>query len=139
VINKDKIFELFDDQVNKKEVAIAIKNQLEGVYGKIGMFTKLILNHMVFHQKLEKFLKKENPSYNVGITKEASSYHVFNRAWQYIKHVDIDNEKHLSSILNFSKAPFKKALDLSLEYFEGVEEYEKCAFLFKLSKIVGAI
>ena len=68
MINKDKIFELFDDQVNKKEVAIAIKNQLEGVYGKIGMFTKLILNHMVFHQKLEKFLKKENPSYNVGIT-----------------------------------------------------------------------
>ena len=67
---------------------------MNGPYAKIGMFVKLIQNHEVFHKKLEKFLKQEQPDYNVESTKEASEYTVYHRAWSYIKQIDIDNSDH---------------------------------------------
>ena len=62
MVDKDKIFQLFldgkeniDDETKKE-----IHDFMNGPYAKIGMFVKLIQNHKIFHQKLEKFLKQEN-------------------------------------------------------------------------------
>ena len=40
---------------------------------------------------LEKFLKKEQPNYNVGAAKEASEFTVYNRAWSYINRITLDH------------------------------------------------
>ena len=88
-MNKDKIFSLFDDSleaknsVKEQKKALAIFNN--SPYHKLGMFTKLIVNHFVFHAKLEKFLKKEEPNYNAESTREASEFVVFNRAFNFEK------------------------------------------------------
>jgi len=87
-VNKNKIFDLFDDSPEAKKQAREQKNSLKefknSSYHKLGMFTKLIVNHFVFHSKLEKFLKKEEPNYNVESTKEASEFVVYNRAFHYL-------------------------------------------------------
>ena len=80
MIDKNKIFNLFmegteiKDEKTKKE----IKKFMEGPFAKLGMFVKLIQNHQVFHQKLEKFLKHEKPNFNPSKTKEASEYSIYN-------------------------------------------------------------
>ena len=61
----------------------------------------LIQNHYIFHKKLEKFLKQEQPNYNVESTKEASEFTVYNRAWSYIKNINIDKSEDLNAIINF--------------------------------------
>ena len=66
------------------------------------MFVKLIQNHKIFHQKLEKFLKKEQPSYNIESTKEASEFTVYNRAWGYIKQISLDDSDDVNAIINFN-------------------------------------
>jgi hypothetical protein len=103
------------------------------------MFTKLIQNHKVFHLKLEKFLKKEQPNYNVEGTKEASEFTVFNRAWSYIKSIDIDKDEHIQAIINMEKKVFYTSLQSAIAYFQELEEYEKCAHLFKIQKLVKEI
>ena len=91
MIDKNKLFHLFDDtpdQETVSEVRTSLNDFIKSPFAKIGMFTKLILNHFVFHQKLQKFLEKEEPTYNVESTREAADYTIFNRSWNYIKQID---------------------------------------------------
>jgi len=103
------------------------------------MFVKLIQNHHVFHLKLEKFLKKEQPNYNVESTKEASEFTVYNRAWTYIKNISLDNHDDINAIINFDNKIFSKALSSAIQFFEQYEEYEKCAHLYKIKEVVKEI
>ena len=140
MIDKNKLFGLFGDakDTNNGSEAVALfhANQelLETPFIKIGMFTKLIVNHWVFYEKLKQFLSKEQPDYNVEETKKASEFTVYNRAWHYIKQINIDKEDHLNAIIEFKKDPFIPALEAAINYFEDpdVEQYERCAFLFKI-------
>ena len=125
MIDKDKIFKLFvdgkeicGDKTNKE-----IKDFMNGPYAKIGMFVKLIQNHEVFHKKLEKFLKQEQPDYNVESTKEASEYTVYHRAWSYIKQVDIDKSDDVKAIISFDPKIFYKTLNSAVDYFENYEAH----------------
>jgi hypothetical protein len=141
MIDKDKIFKLFVDgkEISGDKTKDEIKDFMNGPYAKIGMFVKLIQNHEIFHKKLEKFLKQEQPDYNVESTKEASEYTVYHRAWSYIKQIDIDNSDHINAIINFDPKVFYNILDKSVNFFEMYEEYEKCAHLHKLKEIVKII
>ena len=141
MIDKDKIFKLFVDgkEISGDKTKEEIKDFMNGPYAKIGMFVKLIQNHEVFHKKLEKFLKQEQPNYNVESTKEASEFTVYNRAWSYIKQIDIDNSDHLNAIINFDPKVFYKTLEGAVNFFESYEEYEKCAHLHKIKELVKEI
>ena len=141
MIDKDKIFQLFVDgkEINDDKTKSEIRDFMNGPFAKIGMFVKLIQNHEVFHRKLEKFLKKEQPNYNVESTKEASEFTVYNRAWSYIKNISINDEDDLNAIINFEPKALLKVLVSSIGFFEGYEEYEKCAHLHKIQKIVKEI
>jgi hypothetical protein len=138
-LNKDSIFNLFEDNTSQEEVIQtrkSIDDFINSPFAKIGMFTKLILNHFVFHQKLEKFLKKEEPSYNSESTREAADFTIFNRSWHYIKNIDIEDPDSIEAILNFDPKIFNKALQSSIIYFENCEQYERCAHLVNIQQIV---
>ena len=141
MIDKNKLFSLFVDgeEVKDQKVKKEIKEFMEGPFAKIGMFVKLIQNHHIFHQKLEKFLKQEEPNYNVESTKEASEFTVYNRAWSYIKNINIDKSEDLNAIINFDSKIFYQSLNTAINFFESYEEYEKCAHLHKIKEIVKEI
>lgn len=138
MIDKNKIFKLFIDgkEVVGSKTEDEIKDFMNGPYAKIGMFVKLIQNHEIFHKKLSKFLKQEQPDYNVESTKEASEYTVYYRAWSYIKDVNIDKNEDIKAIISFDSKILYKVLDGALSFFEGYEEYEKCAHLYKIKEIL---
>tara|TARA_Y100000389_G_scaffold193060_1_gene221431 strand:- start:33 stop:458 length:426 start_codon:yes stop_codon:yes gene_type:complete len=141
MIDKDKIFQLFVDgkEINDEQTKLEIKEFMNGPFAKIGMFVKLIQNHKIFHQKLEKFLKKEQPNYNVESTKEASEFTVYNRAWSYIKNISLDNHDDVNAIINFDNKVFSTTLDSAVKFFEQYEEYEKCAHLHTINEVVKRI
>ena len=134
MIDKNKIFELFGSPINEEEDFINIAStMLDEPFNKIGMFTKLIINHIIFHQKLSKFLSKEsNMVIDLEDTKQASAFAIFNRAWFYIKKIDLKNKSDLEAVVQFKKEPFLSTLNEAIEYFEEVEEYEKCAKLLEI-------
>ena len=141
MINKDKIFSLFVDgkEIKDEMAKEQLKELINGPFGRIGMFVKLIQNHKIFHLKLEKFLKKEQPNYNVESTKEASEFTVYNRAFNYIIDISLDDHNHVNAIINFDPKVFYESLGDAIQYFENGEEYEKCSHLFNIQEIVKRI
>jgi len=135
MIDKDKLFAIMEDKGQTlEEVQQDLK---EEPFTKIGMFTKLIANHEIFHHKLTLFMQKENAEYDASESKSASEFVVYNRAWFYINQLDLNDRNHLEAIIDFKKKPFLGALKSSISFFqrEDIEQYEKCAFLHKIEKI----
>lgn len=139
-MDKDIIFGLFSDS---SEVSGEVKKEDENLisfsdspYYKLGMFTKLIINHNTFHTKLEKFLKKEESTYNVESTRIASEFMVFNRAFNYLNQVDPLDKTTISVLLEFNHKVLNKTLEHALLYFQDREEYEKCAHIFKFQNLL---
>ena len=135
-MNKDKIFDLFNsnDAIEGSRKDLTTFNA--SPYHRLGMFTKLIVNHFVFHHKLEKFLQKEQPTYNSESTRDASSFVIFNRAWGYLNQINLDNKNDRFAILDFDPKILDKTLKSALLYFQDQEEYEKCAHIFKIQSLL---
>lgn len=132
--NINDIFGLFgDNQPQPQEIHIDF---METPEARIGMFVKLIQNNIVFNQKLKQFFKKVDKEFDEETTQKSSEFTVFNRSWYYIKDIDIDDEKHLYAAIEQDTLYLLNALKLSILFFENLEEYEKCAHLHKIEKIV---
>ena len=133
----NKIFGLFDK--SKKEEGYLSQedyNQLVKDYHKqplfwVGMFKKLIYNHNIFHTQLIKFFENIDEELDKIDVNKAGEYVVFTRAWDYIKKINPENKKHQEALFHFADDYLKTALELSINYFQEQEEYEKCAHLKK--------
>jgi hypothetical protein len=137
VVNIDKIFDLFngkepDSLKEKAQVAdVLIKDYKNHPLFWVGMFKKLIYNHEVFHLQLLKFFDKLDEGLDQVDIDRAGEYVVFTKAWEYIKKIDSNNLQHQEAIYQFSDIHLKTALELSINYFQEQEEYEKCSHLQK--------
>ena len=100
----------------------------------VGMYKKLILNHLNFNTKVLKFFKQSNQEFDMSDIKEAGEYVVYNRAWSYIANVDIKNKGYIDALKHYSDDEFYSTLDKGIEFFQQDELYERCAFLLKIKK-----
>lgn len=98
----------------------------------VGMYKKLVLNHINFNTKVLKFFQTTNQEFDIKDIKEAGEYVVYNRAWSYISNIDLKNDKHIEAIKHYSDETFHISLDLGIEFFQKGELYEKCAKLLTI-------
>lgn len=134
--NVNKIFGLFDDGGNKSQPQEIHVDFMDTPHAKIGMFVKLIQNNIVFNSKLKQFFRTVDKEFDEKTTKQSSEFSVFNRAWYYIKDIDIDEESHLYAAIKQDTKYLLNSLRLAIEYFENTEEYERCAHLYKIEQTV---
>lgn len=141
-MDPDNVFNLFENEdtsdiiMSSKELEQKLEKFKDSPTAKIGMFVKLILNHQVFYSKLENFLKEEEPSYNIESTRESSEFIVYNKAWFYLKQIDINKKEDTFALLDFNPNILGKVLQKSILYFENREEYLKCAHILKIQHIL---
>lgn len=103
---------------------------------KIGMFKKLIINYYTSGDKLLEFFNLDDTELNIEDVRKAGRFIVYNRAWEYIKEINLTNEFHKETFISVSNKELKIALNLSIKYFEEFEEYEKCSHLFSLLNLL---
>jgi hypothetical protein len=139
VPNVNRIFGLFSDGEDKSQPQEIHVDFMETPDAKIGMFVKLIQNNIVFNEKLKQFFKKAQQEFDEEVTKQSSEFTVFNRAWYYVKGIDIDNKEHLYAVIKQDTQYLLDSLERAIKYFEDREEYEKCAHIHKIEKIVKEI
>lgn len=135
-MNIDKIFNLFnrDEPESLREKAQQVDILLDYKNHPlfwVGMFKKLIQNHQVFNDQLLKFFDKLDEGLDIVDIDRAGEFVVFNRAYDYIQKVDPDNLVCQEALYRFADIHLKISLELSINYFQEVEEYEKCAHLKK--------
>ena len=134
MVDLDNIFSLFGsydnlDGSNNSDTLFDIKTT--PLY-KIGMFKKVILNHVNFNKKIMKLLIKSNNDLDINDLKEAGENIVYNRAWGYIKQINIKLPPHQKAITHYSDEYLDTALKMCISYYVEFEEYEKCAHLLKI-------
>ena len=98
----------------------------------VGMYKKLILNHVNFNKKIIKFFLKTDRDLDLNDMKEAGEYVTYNRAWSYLKKIDISNKEHLKGIDAYADEYLDTALSLGINFFIETEQYERCAHLQKI-------
>ena len=135
-----KIFELF----NEKE---EVENEDENPYVDfkssplywVGMYKKLVLNNSNFNKKIVKFFKDSDDDLDVDEMSEAGEWITYQRAWGYIKDINLKNENHITIIKRYSDEYLETSLKLGISYFEGKEIYENCALLKGVLDVVENI
>jgi hypothetical protein len=129
-VGLDNIFELFssNEDLDGKNELVHIDFTQTPTYW-VGMYKKLVLNHINFNKKVLKFFKEANKELEIEDVKEAGEFVVYNRAWYYIQNVDINIEEHVLAIENYADEYLDTSLKLGIHFFEEQEEYEKCAHL----------
>ena len=136
----NKIFKLFgssDRGEEHKEVVEPI-DLSESPMMWIGMFKRMITNYETFAKQLIQFFKSSEPSLNMEEVERASSYMVYDKAYNHLAKLDLTNTTHLDSLQLLSDETFEFVLNKALLYFESVEEYERCLFLKQIQDKVNS-
>lgn len=136
----DNIFSLFgfpdkdDDERKKLEADLEVFK--ETPHFKLGMFHKLIMNGSLFSKQVVKFFAKADPGLDIKGIDQAGEYIMFIRAWFWIEQVQLRKKEWKEALKQYASEEFVISLKLSINYFEGTEEYEKCAHLKKIQDFV---
>jgi len=97
----------------------------------LGMFEKLINNHLVYQKGLIKMFQSADDSLDIKDVEAAGENLLYNRAWDYIHQFNIEDKYSQEILERKNSKDFIKAVNSAISYFENNEEYEKCAFLKK--------
>ncbi len=132
----NKVFDLFEekDSINNPTTKLDLT---ESPVMWIGMFKKLVMNYKVFSQQLISMFSSVEPPLDIDDIKKASSYMVYTRAFDYISKLDITNPIHIECLKMYSDDKLKQSINISLHYYESLEEYEKCAVLKKIQDVMS--
>ena len=132
----DKIFKLFNNENEEKEAHF---NFEEHPLYSLKMFIKI-------HQKknsLNNIIKSNiTPSFSQVLqssdtNEEDLAEYVANvRAFHYLNKLNLISEIDIEILKENSSDELIKYLDYSREFFESLEQYEKCSFLKKIQDII---
>tara|TARA_R110000803_G_scaffold14714_1_gene40903 strand:+ start:363 stop:791 length:429 start_codon:yes stop_codon:yes gene_type:complete len=132
----DNIFNLFgEDDVSNNTTNYADLTSTPTYW--LGMHKKLILNHINFRKKAIRLLKDSNMELDPTELAAAGEVIAYNRAWFYIKSIDLSNSDHVEAIITHSDDLLQTSLELAIKHFQSPEreEYEKCFHLLEILKI----
>ena len=103
---------------------------------KLGMFQKLILNGTLFKKQVLKFFSQSDPELDAEEIDQAGEYMMYSRAYFWVKDCKVKSKFWNEPLRMYVNEDFLCAVKLSINYFEDIEEYEKCAHLKKIQDFI---
>ncbi len=91
-----------------------------------------------FYQHLYKSLDPEVVKEMAGMDNMADLV-TYSRAWFYISKLDLKRRVDVDALIAFTSEDLLYTTEMALRYFEGIEEYEKCAHIKKIQDTVKKI
>ena len=95
----------------------------------LATFSKLILNYTSYNKQLIDLFGKSDPEIDVEEVVHTGESMLYDRAYYYLTQLDTQDTYHIKVLFEEANEIFEEALNKSLVFFEGKEEYEKCAIL----------
>jgi hypothetical protein len=140
----NKIFDLFgsadfDTPLEKK--AKAADNIIliqETPMFWIGMFKKIILNNHIFYHQLKNQVPRELLE-EISGGDDMANIVTYSRAWFYISKLNLKRRVDIDALMTFTDENLLYASEMAIRYFEGIEEYEKCAHIKNIQDLIKKI
>ena len=132
----DNIFDLLIDYKDTNYQYPPEEDFPSSITHKIDMFIKLLRNGHAFKDSIISFLSKADEDLDPNDVKQAGEFLIYNRAWFWVC-LFKPNKQWKFDISNYpNKIELIKYINLSIKYFESIEEYEKCVTLNNIFNIV---
>lgn len=132
----EKVFSLFG--VEEEDTTEGLEDFRNTSFFKIRMFMKLIQNGMNFKKQVLLFFKKSNNELNEVEIDKAGDYMMYVRAFYWVEQLELDKMNELD-MKYIDINDLMVCINYSILYFEGNEEYEKCAVLKKFQDHIQKI
>ena len=132
----EKVFSLFG--VEEEDTTESLEDFRNTPFFKIRMFMKLIQNGMNFKKQVLLFFKKSNNELNEAEIDKAGDYMMYVRAFYWVEQLELDKMNELD-MKYIDVNDLMMCINHSILYFEGNEEYEKCAVLKKFQDHIQKI
>jgi hypothetical protein len=134
-INLYNIFSLFspEGEIGKDSDKVFIDLTQNPVY-LIGMYKKLVINYAKSSHKIVESLRILNPQLDPQDVVEAGDYIFFNKAYEYIGNITLDNPEHIKALNKLSDDDLIFTLEYGIQYFIKEEQYENCHHLTEILK-----
>lgn len=130
-MNLNNIFNLFSDQPDHQpeDDTSLLVDFSEHPFYWIGGFNKVIANHSYFQQYTIKMFKNASSELDEEEVEKAGNHMMFEKAWDYIRDINLNNPFHVECIAKKSSFVLYKNLKETISHFEQLEQYEKCVLL----------
>ena len=119
-----------DDELKKMEEEIEMWKDTPRY--KVGMFFKLVTNGSKLRRQIINMFE-DDKCVNV---EDAGEFIMYNRAWFWLQDFNTNDNEWVEALSYYDNDQLSQSLTQSIQYFEEMEEYEKCS---KLSSIVGIL
>ena len=128
------INKIFNSFTESEDNIVAIDFTEHPIY-LLGLFKKLILNHVNFKEKNIEFLSRLDPGISPKNIEFIGDLIIFNRAFFHLSKINPSNEAHAQIIEQNYSPQLMNTLNMAISFFEPREEYEKCAHILKIKNI----
>ena len=129
-MNLKNIFDAFNSEnFNNDDETSFLMDFSEHPLFWISGFNKIIDNHLFFKQYTVKTFKNISPDVDIDELEKAGEELMFRKAWDYIKSINLEKKLHIECIKTKTSKDFIYNLQISIQFFEALEEYEKCAHM----------
>lgn len=99
---------------------------------KVGMFFKLVTNGSKLRRQIVNMFEDDK---RVDV-EDAGEFIMYNRAWFWLQDFDIENEEWVDALSHYDNDQLFKSLTQTVQYFEELEEYEKCGKLSSIKNLL---
>jgi len=124
------VFGLFQDPEDKSEGKVKeIVDFSDHPYIFMGMFTRIIFRGDILNDQVIRFFTEIDRDLDKVNLEQLNKNLIFNRAYSYLKQLDLQNSFHVDTLLEKADDNFLQASTLALDHFLELEEYEKCSFI----------
>lgn len=127
-MNVNKIFSSFDNE-NNKNVKKALNTSSFDVFQCIKYFNNHILNFEDLKSTLVSVINQIDPDYIGLLNVEKQKYIMYTKGLKYLTNINLLNKNQYSKFQKSVDNSFIKACNISLNFFEMEEMYEKCSIL----------
>ena len=132
-MNKENIFKHIEEGEVPPQI-IKPKKRINKSYIKIGMFIKMIANIDLFIEKFKIELKEENLDIDEEILVENVKKLFYTRAYGHLSQINFNNNSQIKIANKFDSKILKNSFNKALNFFECIEDYDKCYFINEMMK-----
>lgn len=129
----------FGDEKNDKKVSKELENFKKSPQFKLKMFAKMISQGVIFKKQLIDFFKNSDPEIEMDGIGEVGDLMMYNRAWFWVSECTPRKKEWKEALTEIASEDFKECIEVSIKYFEEIEEYEKCAHFKKILDFVEKV
>ena len=133
-LNYDKIFEVFGDEWKEGDTSThtSYDELTDHPIYWLGMFKKIVMYRGKSQSLILETLRRERIHLDEKDLRKAGNHLAYNKAWKYVAKFDFSDVFHIAQLMKYRDDELENSLKMSIQHFEELTEYEKCAFLKKI-------